>query len=143
MGGGVSVVKVGFLDSELCQNDQGISSLSEFFFWTNCRFADKFYLHHQGETRILLNFWLWFCTVLSGREYITSPKAKKGRWKFDLDLPNDIHVQVCSNRSSSLRVCMAFMTIIEQLQQRNPGERGCVLKKRQYFTILFKILNLI
>lgn len=74
---------------------------------------------------------------------ITSPKAKKGRWKFDLDLPNDIHVQVCSNRSSSLRVCMAFMTIIEQLQQRNPGERGCVFKKRQFFTILFKILNLI
>ena len=65
---GVSVVKVGFLDSELCQNDQGISSLSEFFFWTNCRFTDKVYLHHQGETRILLNFWLWFCTVLSGRE---------------------------------------------------------------------------
>ena len=65
---GVSVVKVGFLDSELCQNDQGISSLSEFFFRTNCRFTDEFYLHHQGDTLILLNFWLWFCTVLSGRE---------------------------------------------------------------------------
>lgn len=77
---GVSVVKVGFLDSELCQNDQGISSLSEFFFWTNCLFTDKFYLHHQGETRILLNFWLWFlyCFVRERMSLHPQKQRKEG-----------------------------------------------------------------